>query len=637
MMRSLYTGRSGLENHQTRMDVIGNNISNVNTVGYKSGRTTFEDTLSQTLKGAASSNGNTGSTNPLQIGLGVKVASVDLMFHDGAPMVTGKNTDLCLSGDGLFIVRGGNEIYYTRDGAFDFDAAGNYVLPGSGHYVQGWMADAEGKINPVGAVGDIRVEKGQKMGAKATDLVNFLYNLNSGMPIVTGVSGGEQVVRTITRTEVNSQNPLPVSFSGKSFQVIGISANLDLSKKWKTKDNIKLGDTTADFINDNGDVVTAKLSPSAQFAVPKGSVLGVSLHILTQSSVTNQYPLMSHINGKAYKVVGINKNLDLSQRWEVKAGGAMAGSNTITITDGNNDVVMTLDSPLTQSLGVKEVHIEKTSTVASEKAPVTVALSDGSSVTLTNGTYKLGNSLPVSTTVTVYDHVGNTYNVPVYFIREGGQNSANKWLVSLAPDTSIEKGEKTKAEFLDAEGNTVTAVMNAVEIQFDAYGNLISDSGSDTTGTVSISGTTQGQNITFDFTALTQYFGSNTVNSRGNGNFEGILKDLTIDSSGIISGTYTNGVVRQEAQVALAHFNNMPGLTKTGTSLYQESANSGRPVTIKAGDFGTVITPGALEMSNTDIANEFSDMIITQRGFQSNAKIITTGDEMIETAVNMKR
>ena len=67
------------------------------------------------------------------------------MFHDGAPMVTGKNTDLCLSGDGLFIVRGGNEIYYTRDGAFDFDAAGNYVLPGSGHYVQGWMADAEGR------------------------------------------------------------------------------------------------------------------------------------------------------------------------------------------------------------------------------------------------------------------------------------------------------------------------------------------------------------------------------------------------------------------------------------------------------------------------------------------------------------
>ena len=118
MMRALFTGRSGLKEHQTRMDVIGNNISNVNTVGYKSGRATFEDMLSQTLKDASASDGNVGSTNPEQVGLGVQTAAIDTLFKDGAPMVTGKNTDLCLSGDGLFVVRRDGETYYTRDGAF---------------------------------------------------------------------------------------------------------------------------------------------------------------------------------------------------------------------------------------------------------------------------------------------------------------------------------------------------------------------------------------------------------------------------------------------------------------------------------------------------------------------------------------
>ena len=135
MMRSLFSGVSGLKSHQTRMDVIGNNIANVNTTGFKSSRTTFADTLSQTLTGASSPQDNLGGTNPKQIGLGVGVASIDLLFTDGSVQSTGKNTDLCLSGNGLFVVKQGNQTYYTRDGAFSFDADGNYVLPSSGLYV----------------------------------------------------------------------------------------------------------------------------------------------------------------------------------------------------------------------------------------------------------------------------------------------------------------------------------------------------------------------------------------------------------------------------------------------------------------------------------------------------------------------
>ena len=167
------------------MDVVGNNISNVNTVGYKSSRATFSDFLSQKIKGASAARGEVGSTNPKQIGLGSSVASIDTIFKDGAPMATGKNTDLCLSGDGLFMVRRGKETYYTRDGAFEFDAAGNYVLPGSGHFVQGWTA-TDGIIDTTGAVGDIKVALGKKL-VKATDLVTYVDNLNTNVPTVTKI------------------------------------------------------------------------------------------------------------------------------------------------------------------------------------------------------------------------------------------------------------------------------------------------------------------------------------------------------------------------------------------------------------------------------------------------------------------
>ena len=126
MMRSLFSGVSGLKNHQTRMDVIGNNISNVNTTGFKSSRVTFSDMISQTLTGASRPiGGQIGGTNPKQIGLGSAVAGIDLLFTNGSVQSTGKNTDLCLSGDGLFAVSPdgeGKQKYYTRNGAFSFDA-----------------------------------------------------------------------------------------------------------------------------------------------------------------------------------------------------------------------------------------------------------------------------------------------------------------------------------------------------------------------------------------------------------------------------------------------------------------------------------------------------------------------------------
>lgn len=168
MIRSLYTGESGIKSHQTRMDVIGNNVANVNTAGFKAGRGDFSDILSQTLKGATASNGNIGSTNSVQIGLGSRTSAIDLMFRNGSIQSTGKNTDLALSGDGLFVVRDGVKTYYTRSGDFGFDSAGNLVQNGTGLFVQGYMA-TEGTITPGGEPTNINIPIGKEMPGTETE------------------------------------------------------------------------------------------------------------------------------------------------------------------------------------------------------------------------------------------------------------------------------------------------------------------------------------------------------------------------------------------------------------------------------------------------------------------------------------
>jgi flagellar hook protein FlgE len=147
--------------------------------------------------------------------------------------------------------------------------------------------------------------------------------------------------------------------------------------------------------------------------------------------------------------------------------------------------------------------------------------------------------------------------------------------------------------------------------------------------------------ITMKYDALTQYGGESTVRgTNGDGYAAGTLDlaKLTIDQSGVIIGGFTNGRSKNLGQVAMAVFNNPGGLTKVGANQYSKSNNSGDPQVGAAGSGGRgTFTAGTLEMSNVDLAQQFSDMIITQRGFQSNSKIITTDDEMLEILANLKR
>ncbi len=162
MLRAMYSGVSGLLAEEMALDVIGNNIANVNTAGFKEGTIDFADVLSQTLQGAVPPQGGTGGINPTQVGLGVTVSGITTDFTQGADQQTGKSTDLAIEGNGFFVADLGGQQLYTRNGAFNFDASGEMVTS-DGAIVQGWMADATGNVNTNGALQSIVIPSGQSI------------------------------------------------------------------------------------------------------------------------------------------------------------------------------------------------------------------------------------------------------------------------------------------------------------------------------------------------------------------------------------------------------------------------------------------------------------------------------------------
>jgi len=208
MLRSLYSGISGLRAHQTMLDVTGNNIANVNTTAFKASATQFQDTLSQLTQGAGGPTTEAGGTNPAQVGLGVQVAGISTNFTQGSSQTTGKAGDMLIAGDGFFVTKEGGQAVYSRAGTFDFDSAGRLVTP-SGAIVQGWSA-VDGVINEGGALSDITLPQNAVIAGTATTSAAMGGNLPSDAAVGTSVlrdikvydaSGAARTVSlTFTRT-----------------------------------------------------------------------------------------------------------------------------------------------------------------------------------------------------------------------------------------------------------------------------------------------------------------------------------------------------------------------------------------------------------------------------------------------------
>ena len=184
MLRSLFRGLTGLRSSQLSMDVIGNNIANVNTVGYKSSRATFKEMLLQTIRSASSGSASTGGTNAMQVGLGVSVGSIDRNMTQGVPQITNRQTDFSIEGNGFFILSDGSSDYFSRAGNFDVDYQGYLVSPFNGYRVQG-VAAISGVIPASGSITDIRIPYDTVVAPQATSQVDLGGNLNGDAPVGT--------------------------------------------------------------------------------------------------------------------------------------------------------------------------------------------------------------------------------------------------------------------------------------------------------------------------------------------------------------------------------------------------------------------------------------------------------------------
>jgi len=205
MMRSLFSGVSGLQNHQTRMDVIGNNIANVNTYGFKRNRVTFQDLFYQTLQGASRPTDVVGGINPQQVGLGMTIASIDTVHLQGSFQTTGITTDLAINGTGFFVLNDRGTDLFTRAGTFSLDSEGTMVNP-NGMQVQGWMTqeiDGVHFLDTARSVENIVIPVGAKDAARATTMVHMDSNLDRRTPEIgdgaTALQTAEGTVRVQQR------------------------------------------------------------------------------------------------------------------------------------------------------------------------------------------------------------------------------------------------------------------------------------------------------------------------------------------------------------------------------------------------------------------------------------------------------
>jgi flagellar hook protein FlgE len=445
------------------MDVIGNNISNVNTNGFKRGRVNFQDMISQQMSGAAKPTDELGGVNPKEVGLGMTVASIDNIFTQGNLQSTGVSTDIAIQGNGFFLLKSGEESFYTRNGSFGLDRDGTLVNPANGMRVQGWMAEevnGQMLVSTAATPEDLIIPVGSKDPAKETTNVNFACNLNKNTPEI----------------------------------MEGASADDIYKGTWGTEQKI-------------------------------------------YDSFGNEHMLSVSFR----RVVG-NPN-----QWEA----------TVMIDPDNSDYTQTR---------------------------VGLGTTDG-----------MGNTFLVNfdnygALASVSDTAGNLSNT------EG----------QIVIQTSFAVAESNP----DAEGNPYRQTLNINLGTIGSFKDTITQSASKST----------------------------TKAFYQDGYTMGYLDNFKIDSSGIITGVYSNGTNRTIGQIALASFANDRGLEKAGDNTYVESNNSGMARIGESGVAGKgTLMAGALEMSNVDLSEQMTDMIVTQRGFQSNAKTITTADTLLETVLSLKR
>ncbi|MDD5157773.1 flagellar hook-basal body complex protein [Sulfurimonas sp.] len=343
MLKSLYSGVSGLQSHQVAMDVESNNIANVNTIGFKYSRANFSDLLAQTRAIATAPQGALGGKNAVQVGLGSTVSSMTRIFSQGSVQNTDKNTDMAIQGDGFFIISpdGGNTYKYTRSGDFKFDAGGNFV-DNNGFIAQGWLRDkVTGKVDATAPITNINIPPGLTTPANPTAEVVLKANLSSG-PLVTSFSptyevpaGPSPAIPTPPAIDKNG-NPIASSNMGVMFNEAGEAFSLQANQGiWAAFENSTVTSTgpVATSVTAVGSVSSNLVAQNDALDI---TIDGVNI-TLADSGVANT----ADTNGVRY-AAAINAQLIAAGRTGI-AAAYDSGSNQITISNTNTaSVAMTI-------------------------------------------------------------------------------------------------------------------------------------------------------------------------------------------------------------------------------------------------------------------------------------------------------
>jgi len=548
MMRSLFSGVSGLANQQTKMDVIGNNIANVSTVGFKASRINFAEELSQLVRPAGAS-ATGGLQNGVFVGLGVRTGGVERNFSQGVLEATGKSTDLGLDGDGFFVVNDGARDMFTRAGNFHFDGNGRFVTSG-GLFVRGWTADLRGDISDTTPVGNITLDSTVISPAIATENVSIAGNLDA--------------TAAPTREILTTVQVLTDSVSGNV--AVGTSNLNDLTETTATLQD-------GDIINITG-------------TEPDGSAVTSSFTFGAANDGTTVDDLLASINA------------------------AFTGSTATLDADGQ--IVLTDDAP------------------DKSKSSITLSAASGNTGVISLPSFVMtsaGDIPTVSSSIQVFDSLGSSHTMDLTFSKT---ENPGEWTfqVSFPGDEIINAGSSGTLNFAaDGTLETVTYTNGESTFEFDpANGAEVVRLNLDLENSTGFSG-------------LTQFAGTSAVNLPfQDGQAKGSLNSFAIDEQGRLFGAFTNGKSRLIAQVALAKINNPEGLAHVGNNIYETSASTGIPIVGKAGtDFSTSVLSTTLEASNVDLGQEFAEMIIAQRAFQANARVITVSDQFLAEVTQLKR
>lgn len=598
MMRSLFAGVSGLKAHQTRMDVIGNNIANVNTVAYKSSSMTFAALMSQTTQRASGANASTGTggVNPRQIGLGVKTSAINVnITGQGASQSTGNPFDIMITGENFFIVNNGQENYFTRDGSFYVDGAGNLAMTSIGYSVMGWQVDEE-----TGAI--------KKDSVSALRIMN---TANMNYPPEATTQGYMSGILDKLDTDVTSSSGKVVNF--QFYDDLGYSYNAKFVFKQSETDAKNEYSLELDKITDS-DGKEVEMT-----AEQKAAVFGQ-----TQTQAQSGRVAL----GSGYK-------------WENGVLKDADGKELASLTAIQGDTAYKPTNPA----DAEEISVEQ------QLDNIAKAYGyEGSTEDFLSKIYEVTPANP-DATPPVEKAVTCTIRDMIY-----GENDSNN---AKAPtlDSLVNTGTGTADEGFETTGREFTGVTvkyNAKNGTFERVeGGKVAEGGDvPSVITLNLSGIGNGnfKDIDIDLSSTTNVGnkGTSTIGatngaddefSTGSGRRNGALKGLSVQPNGMIYGTYDNGMTKLLGQIATAKFANASGLEKLADNLYAATLNSGSfdGIGVDITAEGDYMSTGQLEMSNVDLSSEFTEMITTQRGFQANSRIITVSDTLLEELTNLKR